>query len=286
VAEVSPPRIEPKPLKSVVGRVEETVVVVAPLRAALDGEASGVIFRFSKDETPAQVSTTPVSENQDRTPPLPELPIEVPVETVGTTAWTRPAAALAAAAGLTVGAFLLISQFHAPSASPVVAVRPRRAPLAQAQPAAASGEEPQPQASLLPPVEVAPPPGISVASAAPVAVVLSGGTGRVETARLRPEAASLRTSKPAPPTSRQPADDLRLRAALARIEADRVNAQQTAGDLFGEGRHNEQEGERLLRERDYQAAELAFSRAARLFQQAQELSWQQRLRDANLSSEQ
>jgi hypothetical protein len=89
-----------------------------------------------------------------------------------------------------------------------------------------------------------------------------------------------------PAPSRQPAEDLRLRAALARIEADRVNARQSAGDLFGEGRHSEEEGERLLRQRDYQAAELAFSRAARLFQQAQEVSWERRLRESDLTNTQ
>ena len=42
----------------------------------------------------------------------------------------------------------------------------------------------------------------------------------------------------------------------------------------------------LLRQRDYQAAELAFSRAARLFQQAQEISWERRLRESDLSNTQ
>jgi hypothetical protein len=83
---------------------------------------------------------------------------------------------------------------------------------------------------------------------------------------------------------RRPAEELRLRAALARIEADRVNARETAGDLFGEGRHSEEEGERLMRQRDYDAAQLAFSRAARLFQQAQEITWEERVRQTDLSS--
>ena len=82
---------------------------------------------------------------------------------------------------------------------------------------------------------------------------------------------------------RKPAEELRLRAALARIEADRLNARETAGAIFVQGRTSEEEGERLLRERDYQAAQLAFSRAARLFQQAQELSWEERVRQADIS---
>jgi hypothetical protein len=39
-----------------------------------------------------------------------------------------------------------------------------------------------------------------------------------------------------------------------------------------------------LKERDYDAAQLAFSRAARLFQQAQEQSWEERVRQTNLDS--
>ena len=71
---------------------------------------------------------------------------------------------------------------------------------------------------------------------------------------------------------------------VAVIEADRLNAKEAAGDLFGEGRHSEEEGERLLRQRDYDAAQLAFSRAATLFQKAGELSFEERLRQQNLSA--
>ncbi len=195
------------------------------------------------------------------------------------TAWTRPASALAAAAGLTLGAFLLFSQFREG-----VALRPRPEAPAPASVAAASGPEP---ADFRPAenVTTSAPSASSAAvrMAAPVAVVLSGGSvGRLEPASAK--VPSIRSGKPVPAASRQPAEDLRLRAALARIDADRVNAQQAAGDLFGEGRHNEEEGERLLRRREYPAAELAFSRAARLFQQAQEISWERRLRETDLTN--
>jgi hypothetical protein len=82
---------------------------------------------------------------------------------------------------------------------------------------------------------------------------------------------------------RRPTEELRLKAALARIEADRVNARESAGDIFGEGRNNEEEGERFLRAQEYESAQLAFSRAARLFQKAQELSWEERVRKTSLS---
>ncbi len=102
-------------------------------------------------------------------------------------------------------------------------------------------------------------------------------------ARPAARAAGVRTAPKVRKELRQPAEDLRLRAALARIEADRVNASETASAIFGEGRSSEKEGERLLRERDYQAAQLAFSRAARLFQQARELTWEERVRQSELA---
>jgi type II secretory pathway component PulK len=85
---------------------------------------------------------------------------------------------------------------------------------------------------------------------------------------------------------RKPAEELRLRAALARIEADRVNAGETASAIFVQGRTSEEEGERLFRDRNYQAAQLAFSRATRLFQQAQEVTWEERVRRSDISSDQ
>jgi hypothetical protein len=99
----------------------------------------------------------------------------------------------------------------------------------------------------------------------------------------RVEKASRREHRPKPEV-RQPAEELRLRAALARVEAERLNANQTASDLFGRGRSSEQKGEQLLHQRDYAAAGLAFTQAAQLFQQAQELTWEERLRRTNLSS--
>ena len=191
---------------------------------------------------------------------------------VWATAWTRPASALAAAAGLTVGAFLVISQIRGDSVA--------SAPTARQ----ASGLTLAPvSASRRPDSSATGAPEISVVAGAPVAVVLPAATGHFETAATRP-GSPLRPSKPVPAQSRQPAEDLRLRAALARIEADRLNAKEAAGDIFGEGRHSEEEGERLLHQRDYDAAQLAFSRAARLFQEAQDISWEQRLRGSSLAS--
>lgn len=185
--------------------------------------------------------------------------------------WTRPASALAAAAGLTVAAFLIVGQFH--HAGAASAPRPRA--VATADFAKTSAAAPSADAA-------ARPAALSVAATAPMALVLAGPGGHFEPAVAR-ATRPVKPGKAAPAVSRQPAEDLRLRAALARIEADRWNAKEAAGDIFGEGRHSEEEGERLLRQRDYDAAELAFSRAARLFQKAQEISWEERLRQSNLS---
>jgi hypothetical protein len=182
-------------------------------------------------------------------------------------AWRRPAASLAAAAAVALCAFLIASQIQTPreTAAPPQArlEKPRidpEIPVAEppAEPPAADAEVVPPPAAIAPAGRLAPAVRRTVPVAAPAVK------------KIRPEL-------------RQPAEDLRLRAALARIEADRLNARETAGDLFGEGRQNEEEGERFLRQRDYDAAQLAFSRAARLFQKAQELTWEERLRQSNVT---
>jgi hypothetical protein len=166
-----------------------------------------------------------------------------------------------AAAGAVIGVFLVSLGLHSTGPAPP----PESARLAAPGPVQIAGEV---VASMPAPEPAA---VIPTAEAAPEAL-----PGTVEKA-------SRRTRRPKP-EARQPAEDLRLRAALARVEAERLNASQTASDLFGRGRSSEQEGEQLLLRRDYAAASLAFSQAARLFQQAQELTWEERLRRANLSS--
>jgi Protein kinase domain len=250
--------------------VETAVASIQQVDLVPEADRSIVVLRFPQ-ESPMPVDAADAARS---------APVVIPPEVVASpvrlwaTAWTRPASALAAAAGLTLGAFLLVSQFRGgPGAAPDSGT-PASAPSALAAGRAAK----QPAASEPPGSGVS-----AVSAAAPVAVVVPAGRFEPDGSRT---AAASRRSKPGQAPSRQPAEDLRLRAALARIEADRVNAQQTAGDLFGEGRHSEEEGERLLRRRDYQAAELAFSRAARLFQQAQEVSWERRLRESDLTNTQ
>ena len=189
-------------------------------------------------------------------PPLPPL----------ARAWARPAAALAAAATVAVGAFLVASQIHSirsGAASGQLASASGRLAVEAAATTARTPDSPQPLAIPEPVVAAT----VIVAPPAPPAA--------------RP--ASTRSAPRVRKELRQPTEELRLRAALARIEADRVNARENAKAIFNQGRTSEEEGERLLRDRDYQAAQLAFSRAARLFQQAQEVSWEERVRQADLS---
>ena len=108
---------------------------------------------------------------------------------------------------------------------------------------------------------------------------MTASSPRAQAIRL----ASVHKPRAVQPELRRPAEEQRLRAALARIEADRVNAREAARDLFGEGRNSEEEGERLLRAQEYESAQLAFSRAASLFQKAQELSWEDKVRRSSLS---
>ncbi len=188
-------------------------------------------------------------------------------------AWARPAATLAAAATLAVGAFLVVSQIHSirgAAASEKLAIASGRLAV---EAAATTARTPD----AVEPIEPQAPPTLQSAVARPARPVAPAP------APAAARAASVRTAPKVRKELRQPAEDLRLRAALARIEADRLNAQETAGDIFGAGRSSEEEGERLLRERDYQAAQLAFSRAARLFQQARELTWEERVRQSELA---
>jgi hypothetical protein len=194
-------------------------------------------------------------------PPLPPL----------ARAWARPAATLAAAATLAVGAFLVASQIHSirgAAASEQLAAASGRLAV---EAAATTARIPDAAERIAAP---APPPSAAAQRSIP---------SPTAPARRAARAAGVRTAPKVRKELRQPAEDLRLRAALARIEADRVNARETASAIFVEGRSSEEEGERLLRERDYQAAQLAFSRAARLFQQASELTWEERVRQSELA---
>ncbi len=81
---------------------------------------------------------------------------------------------------------------------------------------------------------------------------------------------------------RRLAEDLRFRAALARISAEWLEANELAPEVFGEGKRSEREGERLLREQNYDSAQRAYARATLLFHQAENLSREERVRRVKL----
>ena len=193
----------------------------------------------------------PASAPEEPAVALVESPAPLPMS------WRWPAMALAVAAGLTAGVFFLADRLDS------------RARPADPAPAAVAGHE------------VAPP---SLPDPSPLAAPAIADTpGRIEPASNRPASAP-HQGKKIHPELQQPAEDLRYKAALARIEAERFDASKKASDIFGEGQQSEKEGARFLRERDYDAAQMAFSRAAQLFAKAQEVSYQERVRDTSLSA--
>jgi hypothetical protein len=169
--------------------------------------------------------------------------------------WKRQALLLAAAAGLAAGAFFVAGRLT-PSAVTVAPPPPDALANAAVPPA-------------LPNVEVPPPPVPAPPAAAVVAAVHVS--------------APAHPARKVHPELKQPAEDLRYKAAIARIEADRLSARENAPDVFQQGEMSEKEGIRLLHDRDYDAAQMAFSKAAQLFEQARDRSWEERVRGASLS---
>lgn len=184
-------------------------------------------------------------------PPVPAAPSPVPFP-----AWRRPALVLAAAAGVAVGVFLVAGRVRSvPAAEGAPAAPPETAAVTEAPLAA-----PLPESVPTPPAPAAVPAAVPAAN--------------------RPA----RPAKQIHPELRQPTEDLRYRAALARVEADRLRARERAPEIFEEGERREREGLRLLRDRDYDAARLAFSSAAHLFEEARDKTWEERVRDTSLSA--
>jgi hypothetical protein len=84
--------------------------------------------------------------------------------------------------------------------------------------------------------------------------------------------------------ARGSAESLRLRSALARIEAERLDAGLIARDLYAEAQSTEKEGNRLLRQGAYRDAQPALMRATQLYRMAEEVSREERVRLERLSS--
>ena len=86
--------------------------------------------------------------------------------------------------------------------------------------------------------------------------------------------------------ARRSAEGLRLRAALARVEAERLDAEVIARDLYAEAQGTEREGNRLLRKGSFEDAQPALMRATQLYRMAEDVSREERVRLVRLSSTQ
>ena len=90
--------------------------------------------------------------------------------------------------------------------------------------------------------------------------------------------------EPAELSWKKPAEDSRFKAALARVEAERLDATAAGKKLFSQGKASEQDGERLLRQQHYRAAEQAFQAATDRFHEAESASREERVRKIELSA--
>jgi serine/threonine-protein kinase len=206
------------------------------------------------DPAPAPLAVQEHAAELIESLPVPSPPAPPP-SAPAPQAWKRPALLFAAAAGVAAGVFLVAGRAGSASSTPLPAAEAATGARADiGAPAAPQAEPPAPFGPFLPP-------------------------GFVPAA-----------SRPAPRPARkihlelkQPAEDLRYRAAIARIEAERLSAQERAPEIYGEGKRSESEGVKFLQDRDYDAAQMAFSRAARLFEEARDRTWEERVRDTSLS---
>jgi hypothetical protein len=86
--------------------------------------------------------------------------------------------------------------------------------------------------------------------------------------------------------ARKSAESLRLRAALARVEAERLDAEVIARDLYAEAQAMEKDGNRQLQRGAYEASQPSLMRATQLYRMAEEVSREERVRLVHLSSAQ
>lgn len=226
-------------------RMAQVAAPSIPFPAAEDAPVSASVV--PRDEAPAPLAVREHAlELIDGRAPKTELPPP----------WKRQALLLAAAAGLAAGAFFVAGRMN--PGSVIVAPPPPDALASAAAPAPAAAA-----------IEAPPPPAPAPAAAAVVAAVHVNAPAHAAR-KIHLEL-------------KRPAEDLQYKAAIARIEADRLSAREKAPDFFEQGEQSEKEGMRFLHDRDYDAAQMAFSKATRLFEQARDRSWEERIRGSSLS---
>jgi serine/threonine protein kinase len=179
----------------------------------------------------------------------------------------------AAAVTLAVGMIALsrLPSTRSSAALPVASVATAAAPIAHAPEPAT----PRPAA----PLPSAPMPAVKKKLSSSSS--LRRAASRRSEASAAPRVASAR-SVSGDDTERRSAGATRLGAALARVDAERVEASQLAAETFSNGRSSEKEGERLFGERDWSAAQASFQRAATLFHEAQNAAHEERVRRVKL----
>jgi serine/threonine-protein kinase len=80
------------------------------------------------------------------------------------------------------------------------------------------------------------------------------------------------------------ADSARFRAGLARIEADRIEANRLAAAIYVQGQQQEEKGQALLRQGELEAAAGYFNAAERFYRQAEEFSKAERVRLVSIAA--
>jgi serine/threonine protein kinase len=223
-------------------------------------EAAGAEEEDEPLEQPGSAPRFPVV----LTPPLPAPPPN--------SSWLGPIVFAVAASAIAAGFF-----FPSRSGRPASAA----APAAPSQVAEVSGDR-----TLLPAGPIAAPAPSPASSA-----TSRGGTSVISAASAaasprKPEARDRRSARArvaAAALARGSAESLRLRSALARIEAERLDARLIARDLYAEAQSTEKEGNRLLRQGAYRDAQPALMRATQLYRMAEQVSREERVRFERLS---
>ncbi len=196
--------------------------------------------------------------------PLPALP-EAPAPPK--TAWVRRIGLAAAAALLATGVFLPRNRSSSAPPRDAAAIAPTSAPT-------------QVAAGAQPSLAFAQPPTRS----RPIPSARTGDRAALRKPEADPRAAQDRLA--AAGLARRSAENLRLRAALSRVEAERLDAGLIARDLYAEAQSTEKEGDRLLRKGAYGDAQPVLTRATLLYRMAEDVSRQERVRLVRLSSPQ
>lgn len=213
----------------------------------------------------------PVSGNVPRARGGPRYPIVVDEIPSGTLA--PPATVWIGRIGFAVAASLVAAGFFFPPQE-----AGSRAPSAIKAPAAVVLAAPAPLAAVaLAAVPLAPPASPVAAAEAARPAAHHAVTHRDGREKERLAAASL---------ARKSAESLRLRAALARVEAERLDAEVIARDLYAEAQATEKDGNRQLQQGAYEASQPTLMRATQLYRMAEEVSREERVRLVHLSSAQ